>query len=33
MNIENIIDKIEKLFALAEKNPEEQEAIAAAAKA
>ena len=33
MNIDTIINKIEKLFALAEKNPEEQEAIAAAAKA
>lgn len=33
MNIDTIINKIEKLFALAEKNPEQQEAIAAAAKA
>lgn len=33
MNIDTIINKIEKLFALAEKNPEKQEAIAAAAKA
>ena len=33
MSIDNIIEKINKLLALAEKNPEQNEAISAAAKA